>query len=283
MKKRQPQNLNTIKYIPNENKYTLMDYAINYSKTLHEYIYELETDHGKIEIIFLERHLPHIIGLHHFSDKKSPNILLRNPHNLAGQDGFDNLIEGNITMQDLMNSRKGVIWKNIKNKKRVLSMHLIPDMIRNSTLYLVDGKLKGEIKAKYVLKSNLTNTCYSLCIDEDIRLNRLGTTYCCISNLIDDSMVIKNIESGHLKEISLKRIIKKGFYSGTIFEVLHKEHNIYQDNPMVTTVGASPACLGDLLLNNCSFTAVYVPTLGKYYVTYFRIDSSMIKVLTKYK
>lgn len=61
-----------------------------------------------------------------------------------------------------------------KYEKKGVSMHLIPEIIRNSTLYLVDGEVKGKIKAKYILKSNLTNTMFALCLDEDIKLNRLG-------------------------------------------------------------------------------------------------------------
>ena len=72
------------------------------------------------------------------------------------------MICGNITLEDLKNSRGGSVWKNKRNKKRVLSMHLIPEMIRNSSLYLVDGTLKGSIKAKYILKSNLDNTCWGI-------------------------------------------------------------------------------------------------------------------------
>lgn len=79
-------------------------------------------------------------------------------------------------------------------------MHLIPDTIRNSSLYLVDGVLKGEIKAKYILKSELDNTCYGLCIDEDLRLNIFDKTYCCISNLIDDNKVASMTEENKLKK-----------------------------------------------------------------------------------
>lgn len=276
-------DLNNIKYIPYDNSFTLKDYCENYNSTLNDMIYEIQFENENIQIIFLERHLPHIIGLHYYKDKNSENRLLRKGHNLFGQDGFNNMICGNITLEDLKNSRGGSVWKNKKNKKRVLSMHLIPEMIRNSSLYLVDGTLKGSIKAKYILKSNLDNTCYGLCIDEDIRLNVLGTTYCCISNLVDDNKVLTMIDENKLKKIPIIRIIKKEFYSGKIHEIVHKYHTILADNPTVTTVPVSVACVGELILNNCSFSSVYVESLGLYYITFFRIDSSVIRILAKYK
>lgn len=282
--KKYKRNLNNIKSIPYNDTFSLKEFVENYTNIMNESLYELHTiDSQLIQIVFLERHLPHIIGLHHFIDRNAKNPLLRKIHNLSGQDGFDNMIEECITFDDLINSRKGSVWKNKKNKKRILSMHLLPDIIRNSTLYLVDGSLKGKINAKYILKSTLTNTCYSLCIDEDIKLDRLGEHYCCISNLIDDSLVNKLIKEGYFKQINLKRIIKKEFYGGNIFEVIEKEHLISTDNPGITTREVSIACIGDLLLHNCTFSAVYSPELGKYIISYFWIDSNITKVLMKYK
>ena len=203
-------DLNDIKTIPYNDTFSLKDFCENYAKTLDEKIYDIQTcDDQSIQIVFLERHLPHIIGLHHYQDKKHPNKLLRGIHNLSGQNGFDNMIEEAISFRDLQTSRNKSIWNNKKNKKRVLSMHLIPDIIRTSKLYLVDGNLKGKLNATHILESTLTNTCYSLCIEEDLKLNRFGTNYCCISNLIDDSIVKKKIEDGTLKEIKIKRILKK--------------------------------------------------------------------------
>ena len=276
-------NLNNIRYIPYDNTFTLKDYCENYRTTLNEMVYEIQLNDEKIEVVFLERHFPHLIGLHHFIDKNSKNKLMKKRHNLVGQDAFDNMIFEDIILDDLKSTRGGTVWKNKRNKKRVLSIHLIPQIIRNSTLYLVDGSLKGDIKAKYVLKSNLNNTCYSLCIDEDLKLNICGTTYCCISNLIDDNKVISMINENKLKKLEVTRIIKKEFYSGKIHEVICKNHTILSDNPNVTITPVSVACLGELILNNCSFSAVYVESYGLYHIMHFRIDSSIIKVLSKYK
>lgn len=274
-------DLNQIKYIPYDNSFSLMDYTLNFNKTLHEKIFEIECETETINLIFLERHLPHIIGLHHFIDKNSDNILLRKKHNLVGQDGFDNMIDGAITLSDLQKSRNGHIWKDKKLRKRILSMHLIPEIIRNSTLYLVDGEVKGDIKAKYILKSSLTNTMFALCLDEDIKLNRLGKNYCCISNLINDSIIKKKIENGDLKSIPVKRIIKKDFYSGQILEVTHKKIPIPLGTPNVCTLEVSIACIGQLLLNDCNFSSVFVPERGRHMLSYLYFDSTMVRLLSK--
>lgn len=109
--------LNNIKYIPYNEQFTLEDYCNNYIDTLNEMVYEIQTNSQNIDIVFLERHLPHIIGLHYYQDKNANNKLLTKHHNLIGQDGFDNMICGNITFNDLKHSRGGKVWKNKKNKK----------------------------------------------------------------------------------------------------------------------------------------------------------------------
>lgn len=75
-------DLNNIKYIPYDNSFTLKDYCENYNSTLNDMIYEIQFENENIQIIFLERHLPHIIGLHYYKDKNSENRLLRKGHNL---------------------------------------------------------------------------------------------------------------------------------------------------------------------------------------------------------
>ncbi len=77
--------------------------------------------------------------------------------------------------------------------------------------------------------------------------------------------------------------INRDFYTGKILEVIEKGHIISTDNPGVTSKEVSIACLGELILNDCTFSAVYVPTLGKYMINYFRFDSTITKVLMKYK
>ena len=57
------------------------------------------------------------MGLHHFVDKKSKNKLLRKGHNLIGQDSFDNLIDGSITLDDLRFSRNSKISENRKTEE----------------------------------------------------------------------------------------------------------------------------------------------------------------------
>lgn len=274
-------DLNQIKYVPYDNSFSLIDYAKNYTKTLHEKIFEIQCDTEVINLIFLERHLPHIMGLHHFIDKKSKNSLLRKTHNLIGQDGFDNLIDGSITLDDLRFSRNGKIWTNKKNRRRILSIHLLPDIIRNSTLYLVDGSLKGSINAKYILKSNIDNIMFALCLDEDIKLNTLEKKYCCISNLIDDSIIEKKIENNELKQIKVKRIIKREYYSNQILEVINKEHMIPYGTINVFTKEVSVACIGELLLNDCNFSSVLVQERGSHILSYFYFDKKIVRLLDK--
>ena len=80
-------------------------------------------------------------------------------------------------------------------------------------MYLIDGSLKGKINAKYILYSRYNKKYYTLCIDEDIKLNRLGKNYCCISNLINDNHIISLVEEDKLKKIEIKRVIKKDYYN----------------------------------------------------------------------
>ena len=274
-------DLNQIKYIPYDNSFSLIDYSENYTKTLHEKVFEIQCDTEVINLIFLERHLPHIMGLHHFADKKSKNKLLRKDHNLVGQDGFDNLIDGSITLDDLRFSRNGKIWGNRRNRRRVLSIHLLPDIIRNSTLYLVDGNLKGDIKAKYILKSDIDNIMFALCLDEDIKLNTLEKKYCCISNLVDDNIIKKKIENNELQQIKVKRIIKREYYSNQILEVVNKEHMIPYGTENVFTKEVSIACIGELLLNDCNFSSVLVQERGYHILSYFYFDKKIIRLLDK--
>jgi hypothetical protein len=274
-------DLNQIKYVPYNDNFTLKDYAENYSKTLHEKVFEIQCDNETINLVFLERHLPHIIGLHHFVDKNSNKDLLRKMHNLSGQDGFDNMIDGYITFNDLKNSRNGKLWKDKRNKRRILTMHLIPDIIRESTLYLVDGKLKGKINAKYILKSNVTNIMFALCLDEDIRLDRFGENYCCISNLIDDNMIKKKIDNNELKQIDIKRIIKKDFYSGHILEITHKKYAIPIGASNVSSLEVSVACIGQLLLEDCNFSSVFLPERGRHMIFYLYFDTKIVRFLDK--
>ena len=278
--------LNNIKYIPYDNSFSLIDFAENYVHTLDEKVFELQTVEGNIEIVFLKRHLPHIIGLHYFVDRKSKNQLLIKKYNLQGQKGFNNIYSGFITLEDLKSSQGGKIWKNKRNKDRVLTMHLIPEIIRNSTLYLIDGNLKGKINAKYILYSRYNKKYYTLCIDEDIKLNRLGKNYCCISNLINDNHIISLIEEDKLKKIEIKRVIKKDYYNSynnPMLEIIHRKHVISSNNPGVNTIPVSVACVGELLLNDCVFSAVYVESVGMYYITYFSVDISVLRIISKYK
>lgn len=73
------------------------------------------------------------------------------------------------------------------------------------------------------------------------------------------------------------RIVKREFYRGKILEVIHKEHLIHTDNLNVTTTSVTIACVGDLILNKCSFSAVYVSTLGMYYITIFELIQMLLK------
>lgn len=276
-------DLNQIKYIPYDNSFTLADYAENYTKTLNEKVFEIQCEREVINLIFLERHLPHIMGIHHFIDKKSKNKLLRKTHNLSGQDGFDNIINGLITLEDLQFSRNGKIWNNKNNKKRILSAHLLADIIRNSTLYLVDGKLKGSINAKYILKSNISNIMFALCLDEDIKLNTLEKKYCCISNLVNDSIIKKKIENNELKPIKMKRILKRDYYSNQILEVINKKHHIPYGTHNVCTKEVSIACVGELLLNDCNFSSVFVQERGCHILSYFYFDTNIVRLIDKSK
>ena len=72
--------LNNIKYIPYDNSFSLIDFAENYVHTLDEKVFELQTVEGNIEIVFLKRHLPHIIGLHYFVDRDRKSTRLNSSH-----------------------------------------------------------------------------------------------------------------------------------------------------------------------------------------------------------
>jgi len=117
-------------------------------------------------------------------------------------------------------------------------------------------------------------------------LNRLGKNYCCISNLINDNHIISLIEEDKLKKIEIKRVIKKDYYNSynnPMLEIIHRKHVISSNNPGVNTIPVSVACVGELLLNDCVFSAVYVESVGMYYITYFSVDISVLRIISKYK
>lgn len=125
-----------IKHTPNEDDISLKLYAELYQKYISNRIYELHLDNG-MQLVFWARdcHLPHLLALHKFKDgrkgNKHPNYLLNSAKNLKGQNGFDNLINGKIKIDDLrLVNGNAKLYRNYK--KRILNFPFTYQLLRKS-------------------------------------------------------------------------------------------------------------------------------------------------------
>ena len=209
----------------------MKDYADYFDNVLNETEFVIRTEHGEFSIILLERHVPHLIGLHHFKDMNSKTILKRS-RQLAGDVGFLNMKNGNITIEMLARSRGGTIYRR-NMKKRVLSLNMIRKILIHGDYYNADGIVKGNVNAKYIVSYEEDNVRFSLCIEEDIKYDRLGHNYCCISDLINDNYIKKEINEGRINKLDIISITHKDLYGNDAYSYIDRTYDIVPGNASV--------------------------------------------------
>lgn len=271
-------NANKILY----NNIDLYYYAKFYETYFNDTFFRVYFDNSSIDIICLERHFPHLIGLHHFRDINSKCKLMRKPKELERNRGFDNIINRQIVMRDLQNSRGGKVWSNRKNKKRVLCVHLLRKLLYNSKIYLVDGNIKGKVNAKYIFVSQIEKDVFNICVDEDIEYDRLDKSFCCISNLIENDSRIGLYTDG-CKELKVKRIEQRDLYTNRILNIHSKEYNIDINNTNVLTKNVPLDCISELLAaDKCYFNATLNSVDSSYIISYFYFDKKVSQIVNRY-
>lgn len=273
-------NLQSAHKIIFNNRPPLSFYMHDFINILDETVLSIETTEENFDLLFLKRHIPHLMGLHYFQDKKSKNKLLTMEFQLKNIKGFINMANGLIKWSDLELSRGGTVWK--KYKLRALSIHLLKEILFNSDIYKFDGKIKNSVKGKYLMVSSINNTTFNIVVDEDIEYNRLDKYYCCISNLINDNEAKRIIQSGKVTKLEKKRFIHKNLMDQFTREVKVYKYPIHQNNRNVITKQVKYACIKELIEKDCCFYSIYVSTTGMYSVSYLYFDKITTRIIEKY-
>lgn len=258
----------------------LYSYAMHYKTFLDGTYFRIYFENnGYIDILCLERHFPHLIGLHHFLDKKSKNKKMRYKDQLQRNAGFNNILNRKILLEDLQESNDGKKWKRKEYKKRVLSIHLLKKLIISSEVYLCDGIISKNLNTKYIFLANIKKDYFNLCVDEDIEYNRLGNNFCCISNLIESK---REKYIANAKKINVFLIEHRELYSNKIISVINKKYNIDINNSNVITKLVNSECINELITNKSIFNASLNVDDRFYYVSYFYFDKSTSRIINKH-
>lgn len=258
----------------------LYSYAMHYKMFLSGTYFRIYFESNDyIDILCLERHFPHLIGLHHFLDKESANKKMRYKDQLQRNTGFNNILNKKILLDDLQKSNNGKQWKRKEYKKRVLSIHLLKKLIISSDVYLCDGKVSKSLNTKYIFLANIRKDYFNICVDEDIEYNRLGNNFCCVSNLIgskSDKYIV------NAKKIDVFSIEHRELYSNKIISVINKKYKIDTNNSNVITKLVDSKCIDELISKKHCFDASLNVNNSSYYVSYFYFDKSISRVINKY-
>lgn len=258
----------------------LYSYAKHYEIFLSGTYFRVRFENNDyIDILCLERHFPHFIGLHHFLDKKSKNKKMRYKDQLQRNAGFNNILNRKILLEDLQKSNNGKTWKRKEFKKRVLSIHLLKKLIINSDVYLCDGKIGKKLNTKYIFLSNIKKDYFNICVDEDIEYNRLGNNFCCISNLIGNKSD-KYIENA--KKMNVISIEHRELYSNKIIGIYNKKYKININGTNIITKAVDNRCIDELINKKCCFNASLCADNHFYHVSYFYFDAITSRIVNKY-
>lgn len=267
------------KKIMNKDIPALYEYMRYFNDTLNDTLITICTDQEEIDIIFLQRHIPHLMGLHHFLDKKSKNHLMRYKNQLVRNEGFKNMYNGDITWDDLIRSVNGSIWKDKKMRKRALALHMIREIVMTGDIYKIDNQVKNRIRAKYIIKYISDSTTLYLCIDEEEELDRLDKNYCCISNLIDDNIVKKLVDG--LEPMKVKRTIQYDQMKRHIISVKDRTYIMTIRNTDKSSVDYD--CLKYLISEDEYISAQYNDNNANYEILYLKMTRSTVFKINRFE
>lgn len=265
---------------------SLVEYMTYFEENLKDTCFDIVTESEEFSVIFLERHIPHLLGLRYFKDKNSPNVKMQQKRQLEGTAGYYNMLNGHIEITDLIQSRKGKQWSVYK--KRVLSLNVIKHILMYGEYYVVDGNIRGHVNAKYLVRGNVSNTDINLCLELDLRYDRFGKPYCCISNLVNDKQVKKLIEhetDKHITRLNVKRIIQKDLNSPDILLVKQCKIPFFKTTAGVDKKTISAKSFKVLMQkNDLNYIADYDRTVKTYTIYYLAFDkdtSEFVKEISK--
>ncbi|MCX0354099.1 PBECR4 domain-containing protein [Clostridium perfringens] len=140
-------------------------YAKFFQKHLSNRKYFIELQNGQIlNFTIRDEHFPHLIALHYFIDKSNENFKLHKISELKKNKGFNNLINGDIELKDLLSvyTGKGKNRKKVfKNyKERILGFPFAYQMLRKSGLFVFKPKKKTTIKGDYLFARDIEGSKY---------------------------------------------------------------------------------------------------------------------------
>lgn len=132
-------------------EYTLKEIAL-YFKEFNGYIIKIETATKCIKVKIDENTLPHILGLQYAFENK------KNSREYKGAKGFEKLVNGKITIEELernikKNKTSKVSWKMIQRRIEYLPMFL-NNLTRRSRLKVISSEeicRNSALKGKYAI------------------------------------------------------------------------------------------------------------------------------------
>ncbi|MBK5200323.1 MAG: hypothetical protein JJE21_02195 [Spirochaetaceae bacterium] len=154
------EELKEISEMPLEDEVSLKTITEFYEKYISNRIYELELEDETILHFQIEnRHLPHLLALNKFLDRKKShnNFRLNSSKQLTKDIGFNNLKNGHIKIEDLK-TVNGTTKKYKDYKKRILYFPFTYQLLRKSVFVSYDillAERKTTIKGNYLFANDV--------------------------------------------------------------------------------------------------------------------------------
>lgn len=201
--------------------YSLREYA-KYFEKFHGYILIIETNNFVIKTKIEKNALPHILGLHYaYANKKDSK-------DYKGKNGFDKLINGKISLEELkMNiknsSTSKVGWKMIQRRIEFLPMFLNTIQRKTRMKVIMADKIsrKSLIQGKYAL----FKTAYekNKMIFPMLTLKELSNSKIIIETfIVEDNITFL----GALNEINIENIeLISPIYSTHLYTIIKEKTN----------------------------------------------------------
>ena len=147
------------KRLPKVDKISLKLYCDYFESYIEKNTYLVEIDAKKSFFVKVEaKHVAHIIDLHAFHDSAVRNKKIRFSGAFSKIDGYSNMKKGVITIDTLINSKNGEVWKRRTIRDRVIGFVFIREALLKGRWYSFDkSKCRKDTKLnpKYVSSYNV--------------------------------------------------------------------------------------------------------------------------------
>jgi hypothetical protein len=257
------------KRLPKVDKISLKLYCDYFESYIEKNTYLVEIDAKKSFFVKVEaKHVAHIIDLHAFHDSAVRNKKIRFSGAFSKIDGYSNMKKGVITIDTLINSKNGEVWKRRTIRDRVIGFVFIREALLKGRWYSFDkSKCRKDTKLnpKYVASYNVGEIFYNFCISEDDENNCF-----CISNIV----VYKNnswVENQELLDVSrVCEILSNGKYKSI---VCHKEFvkSKLKNKKTAYSVTVDEYTHDKIAKKSYSFNSTRISD-NRYLIEYLRID-----------